>query len=427
MENTIKLDREELINSKTFCPYPFNHLFVQPNGGVHACCVSKTFENPVNVKDASIKEIVNSQNHIEVRKDMLEGREHKVCKECYVQERNTGHSTRILAINNFKSGLYRTPIVFENYEMDPMLEHIDIRFSNLCNLKCRMCCHTYSSAWYEDSKITGEYNGVDPKVVKVETNMSKKLGPYLDSMRSLYFAGGEPLIMPEHSEFLSTVHNYWMQNLPEGETQIPIAIHYNTNFKVLRHEGVEFIPLWKNFFRVGLAISCDGIEEVGEYQRPGFSTKLFIENLDTIRKHGIMPYAAGNPNQEYSPEKNIVYTFQYTVTILNILHLPYFIKWLLDNNYIDSSSTVDFRYTWHPEEFCVNNIVNKKYTEDYLRDNMPDLDEVSKKTFEELINFMYTEPSRTPNEVDTHLSRLDKLNSKTNKNTHSKFTDVLLK
>ena len=65
-----------------------------------------------------------------------------------------------------------------------------------------------------------------------------------------------------------------------------LSIHYNTNLSVIKYDEESLIDLWRGFSRVYLSISCDGIGKVGEYQRTGFDTKRFEENLKTIKKYG---------------------------------------------------------------------------------------------------------------------------------------------
>ena len=64
-----------------------------------------------------------------------------------------------------------------------------------------------------------------------------------------------------------------------------LSIHYNTNLSILRFEKYNFLDIWFDFIKVFLSISCDGVGEVGEYQRTGLKHDTFIKNLKEIRKY----------------------------------------------------------------------------------------------------------------------------------------------
>ena len=116
------------------------------------------------------------------------------------------------------------------------------------------------------------------KVIKVKEGIVEELKPHLSNVKSWYFAGGEPLITPEHSQLLNHLHTITPFEDLWGQEKKNISIHYNTNLSVLKFDKYNFLDIWFDFAKVFLSISCDGIGEVGEYQRTGFKTKLFLKN-----------------------------------------------------------------------------------------------------------------------------------------------------
>ena len=133
--------------SSTYCKLPFIHLYTQADGELKPCCIAGGFDEPINLKQMSIEDAFNSPQMKELRKDMLEGKRNKVCDVCYQREDSTGHSPRI---DFNKNPLWIQPKVEDDFSVPSDFQHIDIRFSNLCNFKCRMCNHDFSSNWYED-------------------------------------------------------------------------------------------------------------------------------------------------------------------------------------------------------------------------------------------------------------------------------------
>ena len=344
--------------SNTFCILPFVHLYAEPKGEMKPCCIAGGFEEPLNLKTMSIDEAFNSKQMKELRKDMFNGKRNKVCDVCYKREDTTGHSPRI---DFNKNTLWKLPNIENNYYVETQFQHIDIRFSNLCNFKCRMCNHDFSSNWYEDYyKLRPEFDrNFKPKILKVSETISNDLKKHLKQVKSIYFAGGEPLIMPEHYEILKHLYDNTQletmfrekgEDYEEFQTR-NISIHYNTNLSVIKYDETSLIDLWNGFYRVFLSISCDGIGKVGEYQRTGFDTKRFEDNLKIIKKYAI-------PANVSEVSNGLLYNFQYTTTIMNVYHIFDFIDYMMKKEYITSSEQIDFYYSWTPTEYSINQVNN---------------------------------------------------------------------
>lgn len=377
--------------NKAYCILPFIHLYSQPDGELKPCCIAGGFDNPINLKKMSIEEGFNSKQMKDLRKDMMEGVRNKVCDVCYKQEDETGHSPRL----DFNSNsLWDSPIVEIDYSVPSDFQHVDIRFSNLCNFKCRMCSHGFSSAWYEDFKKFRPLGMEErDKVMKVTDTIVEDLIPHLSEIKSFYFAGGEPLIMSEHYKLLKYLYdnmalepfinrNKDTNEVIEFESR-NLSIHYNTNLSVIKYDEQSLIDLWKGFFRVFLSISCDGIGEVGEYQRTGFNTKKFEKNLEIIKKYA-------KPAVPSEPVIGISYNFQYTTTIMNVYHIFDFIEYMLDKSHIRTSDEIDFYYAWSPDELALNNISDDDKTSviKFLENNKKNYSKKTKTELENMICFI---------------------------------------
>jgi hypothetical protein len=339
------------------------------------CCIASGFDEPLDLKTLTIEEAFNSSQMKELRKDMLEGKRNKVCDVCYKKEDLNNHSPR----TDFnKNKLWKMPEVNEDYSVDSQFQHIDIRFSNLCNFKCRMCNHDFSSNWYEDSQKIHNYTDKGrTKVMKVSDTIVEDLIPHLKNIKSFYFAGGEPLIMPEHYKVLKHLYDTMPVIEQHWGNVRPLSIHYNTNLSVITYDENSLVELWKGFDRVFLSISCDGIGEVGEYQRIGFLHDKFITNLKTIQKYF-------NPKSPYEGGFGLQYNFQYTTTIWNAYHIFDFIKFMKENDFIKTSEHIDFYYAWSPSYASLNNLPDyeKVRLVEFLENGIKDLTE--QKTIDEL-------------------------------------------
>lgn len=392
----------------TICILPFIHFYAQPDGEVRACCISDKFKEPQSLQKNTISDIFNSKPYRELRKDMISGKRNEVCDVCYRKEDRGELSPR----QNFNANtLWKMPKVERNGRVEVEFQHVDIRFSNLCNFKCRMCNHLFSSNWFEDSKKI-KINGLFPftqnkntKVFKASENIVNEIIPYLKNIKSFYFAGGEPLITQEHYKLLKWLY----ENVEEIETKLgpkkALSIHYSTNLSLIKYNEDELINYWKSFRKVQLAISCDGVYEIGEYQRIGFSHQNFIKNMNQLIIH-----ATESTTEE---NESITYSFQYTTTIFNIEHIFDFIDFMVDRGYVKNINCINFFYAWSPKYLSVNNLCD----EDKLRINrlyrrqMKKLkDDKVKEQLYSLINYMNTPQNCKLNEVKSIVEQMDKLN-----------------
>ena len=209
----------------TICAIPWMHLNFEPNGKVVPCCLTSAhnyFAGDLNTQ--SIEEVWNSDNMKSLRKDMIDGVEPTICNKCFDKERVTGESGRTYHNKDFKNVIDKIPtITLEDgtcTEMD--LKYWDFRFSNLCNMKCRSCGPRYSSAWVPDAKKLGYTD--QEKVWMIDTiddqNNYDFLKDQINVVEKIYFAGGEPLIMPEHWQILDML----VEN-----NRFDVKISYNTN------------------------------------------------------------------------------------------------------------------------------------------------------------------------------------------------------
>lgn len=321
--------------SKSFCILPFVHLYSSTDGEVRPCCIADSFKDKPNLKDG-IESAFNSVSMKKLRHDMMEGRRNLVCNVCYKNEDNNIPSSREM-YNESIDREFTIPSINEDFSTTTDFQYIDIRFSNLCNFKCVMCTHEFSSQWYEDMGFEdpnlkdGNYQKWNTKIINISNNILDELKPHLSKIKKIYFAGGEPLIMKENYQMLKFVLNN-AHNPSDKDNGI--ELYYNTNLSTLSYKGDEYLKYWKKFKKVYLSISCDGLGEVGEYQRVGFKSEKLLNNLNIIKE----TFIASSPNTS----ERFGYGFQYTVTPLNVFHIFDFIDFMFENEYITDYNQIRF-------------------------------------------------------------------------------------
>ena len=255
-------DREKflLTESKTFCIYPWIHLHAYPTGKAYPCCHAEMGVGQVgNCRNNTLEEIWTDTPMQKLRADMLSEIPNPTCGRCYEQEANGFFSGRKSA--NKHHGHQIKKLNANPFEMT----YWDIRFSNLCNLKCRSCGHIFSSQWYQDqAKLAGgdwkDRNTVLNYAGRTELDMWEQLEPHLDYVEQIYFAGGEPLLMEEHYNILNELVR---------RKKFNVRLVYNTNFTHTKFKDQSVFEYWKLFDSVSVGASLDDSGPRAEYIRKG--------------------------------------------------------------------------------------------------------------------------------------------------------------
>lgn len=339
------------MTSPTLCAVPWMHLNFEPNGKVVPCCLTSAHNYFAgDLTTQSIEEIWNSNNMKNLRKDMLNGIEPKVCNKCFNREKITGESGRIYHNRDFPEVVTKIPnITLEDGTCTTMkLKYWDFRFSNLCNFKCRSCGPRYSSAWVPDAKSLGYTDqekvwNIDS--VNDQTNFDF-LKDQIDVVERIYFAGGEPLLMPEHWQILDMLVE---------KKRFDVNLSYNTNASVLSYGKKNIIDYWSQwqFGKLEVWPSIDEIGERAELIRSGTVWTKVEENLKELAKH-----------------KNIILRPGLTIGAWNVHRLPEIINHLISIGVIREHPTSKhnnynnffINLLEHPVHYHVN-ILSNEYKE----------------------------------------------------------------
>ena len=299
--HNIDLDNRErflLEDSKTFCIYPWIHLHAYPTGEAYPCCHSEMKFPVGNCRTQTLEEIWRDQPMQQLRADMLSETSNPACGRCYEQEQSGFFSGRKSA--NKHHGHQIKKLEDNPFEMT----YWDIRFSNLCNLKCRSCGHIFSSQWYQDQAKLADITWKNRNQVlnyagRTETDMWEQLLPHMDYVEQVYFAGGEPLLMEEHYHILDELVR---------RERFDVRLIYNTNFTHTDLKGKSVFEYWKLFKSVSVGASLDGSGQYAEYIRKG--TRWDQVEKNRVEMLNICP--------------DVDFYISPTLSIMNAWHLPDF-------------------------------------------------------------------------------------------------------
>jgi sulfatase maturation enzyme AslB (radical SAM superfamily) len=203
---------------------------------------------------------------------MMTGKRCKECASCYYKEDRNLPSLREKLNNDFKE--LNIEVNDDGTVLDFTPLSLDIRLNKICNLKCRSCGPYYSSAIAQEFQEIYSIKDEDSLSNKQRKEVLPEILSYLPKVKSIYFGGGEPLIMSEQYTMTKELINI-------GNTDVGLL--YNTNFTNLTFKDTNILELWKNFTTVELAISLDGFGAVAEYWRHGTVWGDIEDNLERVK------------------------------------------------------------------------------------------------------------------------------------------------
>lgn len=373
IEDLTDLQKQRLVDSDHFCMIPWIHLHGWPDGRAYPCCLGED-QHPVgNLKEQTLEEVWNGNDMREMRRNMLQDKPCRQCTRCYEQESAGFSSMRNNANKNFGQHIAEVDQTQANGTMTPMkLRYWDIRFSNICNLKCRSCGSIFSSRWYDDDVKLNNGRPLRPRVQfagKHELDIWEQMEPQIPNLEQIYFAGGEPLIMEEHNRILKKL-------IATGNTKVRLI--YNTNLTELKFKKESVLDLWKHFPNVCVAASLDDMGDRAELIRSGTVWSKIEQNIRNLKRE--CPH--------------IDFMISPTLSVMNIWNFVNFHRYMVDQGFIRPSD-FNLNILQSPNEYRIDILPQdikqefKKQFEDHLSWLTP-MDNLQRATggFESAIRFM---------------------------------------
>lgn len=391
--------------SKAFCMMPWVHLHMQPSGQVKPCCMPKTSTGTIgDLKDNTLEEIWNCKDLKQLRLNMLAGKKSDICNTCYVLEKAGSNSLRKSSIRHFKQHFDSVVETTQDDGTVPEfhMRYLDIRFSNICNFRCRSCGPQLSSRWHSDAiKIFPDYK--NPAIIRPYTDpekLWKQIEPLIPRLEEVYFAGGEPLIMEEHYRILKILDEKKLYH---------VRLKYNTNFSQMKYKGQDVMEIWNKFNKVQVGASLDDSYERGEYIRKGQDWQEVMENRKRLL--------------EVCP--TVEFFISATISLMNVWHIPDFHKeWVklgfITSNGFNANLLLDpmyYRIQVLPQH--LKDQIKIKYRK-YIKEELEGKQETDRtiKAFECIITFM--EQEDLTSELPTFRKRTNALD----RIREEKFVDV---
>lgn len=344
---------KSLKNSEHFCSALWMHLHVINDGRTYPCCMTPIEDKTAlgNVNKNSLFEIMNSPKAKMMRRNMIQGKPlPESCSRC-VQKEKAGLGSMRIGMNDhwFDSIEDMVKDTNEDGSIDELrLLYWDFRFSNYCNLACRTCSPLFSTSWTNDFiKVFGdktEHLGL----INLDDNKMfwDNIEQTIHSAKEIHFAGGEPLIMPEHWRLIEML---------ESRNLYDVKLKYSTNATMLENKGRNIIDVWKKFKHVHLSLSIDGTGDLFELVRHNGKWEKTKENLLKINEAGID------------------YWIHPTISILNILRVTEMHQEMFDLGLIPIKKKAHEQYQFDPSHYFISRFhINPVfYPDHYSLENLP--------------------------------------------------------
>jgi len=281
-----KTPEEVYKDTKHYCPLLWNHLHINTQGDVQPCCMAPFGTSLGNINEIPLDKIWNGRAMKKARRRLLKDMPLSTCKGCYEKEESSDWSLRKASIMKYHNSV--KPLLATTYpdgtSIDSKPTYWDIRFSNICNMRCRMCGHFSSSKWFADAKkLSQEYNNSiylgnkDRAIIHAVQDtegLLNRLNEFLPHIQEIYFAGGEPMLMEEHYRILTRLDELGLHNT---------FIRYNTNFLQLYYKDKDIVELWKKFTNVFCSISVDTYGDRAEILRHDTVWNTIEENIQRVK------------------------------------------------------------------------------------------------------------------------------------------------
>jgi sulfatase maturation enzyme AslB (radical SAM superfamily) len=241
--------------NQTGCFLPLGALAVHPHGERKFCL---TFNLPPGTEEKDFE-----LQRIETHKALLAGEWPAGCRFCKNSEAKGIQSRRTRTWER-KSARYGNKESFQmlKEQQVPYIRHLEITFSNLCNLSCAMCTSEFSSSWVKLDKEAlrqgfsfREFTRPFHKVNRISESVMDEVLEHVYEYDLIIIKGGEPTIEPLCLEFLKRVGSL----RPKDGPYVFIQTNGTRN-------PAEWLPSLQGL-KAEIGFSLDGWGKVGSWIR----------------------------------------------------------------------------------------------------------------------------------------------------------------
>lgn len=235
-----------------------------------------------------------------MKDDFANGVEHAGCKKCFDEER-----LGLKSLRQYANEWYGVSSADNN------ILDLELRFGNICNLKCIMCHPSASSSvsterFMHRDKFSTVYMAIDTPMTFPQwwetTNFDQFLDLVLKHAKRINITGGEPFMIPEVSKLLDKI----------AGIQSTATVSFNTNLTKLTDQLFKKL---RKINKINIAVSLEGVGNMNDYLRFPSQWQTICKNIKKIKQQ--MPQASLTVN----------HTFQHA----SVFSLPGLADYCVDN------------------------------------------------------------------------------------------------
>jgi organic radical activating enzyme len=266
------------------CPKPWVQVYYSNNNP--SPCVLIEHSKEMTVEEWHSSDLLKS-----IKSDLLQGKVPSTCVGCKNNEDAGLKSMRAHAWGWNRVGpepIYEEMYWYNKLDMDTPQNprRIELRFTNLCNMKCRQCDEVSSSMWakekikhidnpiiefkhqgHQELYFSNESDGIIKPIDSIVESVTR-LALTSTNLRKVCFTGGEPFLIKGYYDFLDA--------LIENKVNERVEIDVFTNCSILNE---KFTSRLAKFKKVYFIMSIDGVGKTAEYIRHGTDWPVVEKNI----------------------------------------------------------------------------------------------------------------------------------------------------
>lgn len=253
-------------NKDTICTFPWEMYSIDTGFGTWRCCPRVPYQK---------LEDLNFNNHdklIQLRQDLRNGVKNELCNDCwYAQERGAKSYKEVLGVNYAHKDVERD-LMTDGHKI------LEIKFSNLCNLRCVFCNSRSSSLW-EDEQPLGPESFGPIRGEAANTELMKYIDKNYANIKMFQLFGGEPVL---HKQFNDIFDIILSKPASDGQKEISFStnLYYNEKYQKKFEDNIK--KCLDKGHKLYMRMSIDGVYEQGSYLREGINWNVFERNLDSF-------------------------------------------------------------------------------------------------------------------------------------------------
>lgn len=371
---------KECVLMGRFCPAPWITISTDVNGSIRPCCRYEQPERQTKykmpwMKDGNLLELYKGSKMRALRQAFLDGEEPQECNWCWSEES--------VGIKSFRQRYIQRE--YNYLTTDPIPQILDLKLSNVCNLKCRMCGPQASSSIAKEQNKQEEY-WLSSKIIGTE-NEQLFFEKWLPNIKEIELTGGEPFFSKENMQLISKIVDSGFAK------NIKLFITTNAMFYI-----PTLLEKIKSFKHVNISLSVDDIESKLEYARSGAKWSTIDRNIKQLL-------------QSYPEFSILIYR---TINSFNIFYLDELDRYALDNNINVLNGIL------HSPEY-----LNIKHLPYWAKDEVASKFKNNNK-YSDIIDFMYSSDKNLIEQFRSETIRLDAIRKDSFINTFDQWAEILL-